>query len=100
MQDRSYFVYIPTNKPHGTLYVGVTNDIARRIWEHRSKAVEGFTKTHNITLLVWYENYATAEGAIAQEIRLKKWLPQWKIELIEKANLHWVDLYDSLQPPP
>jgi len=99
MQDRSFFVYILTNKPRGALYVGVTNDIARRVWEHRSKAVEGFTKTHNITRLVWYEVYATAESAIAQEKRLKKWLRQWKIELIERTNLHWVDLYDSLQPP-
>jgi putative endonuclease len=98
VQERIFFVYILASKPRGTLYVGVTNDIARRVWEHRSKAVAGFTRTHNVTHLVWYEAYPTAESAIAQEKRLKKWRRQWKIELIKTTNLHWADLYETLQP--
>lgn len=96
MKERSFFVYILCNRPRGTLYVGVTNDIARRVWEHRSKVAEGFTKKYGLGRLVWYESHVTAEYAIAREKQLKRWRRQWKIEWIERSNLDWIDLYDSL----
>ena len=87
-----YFVYILTNKWNTTLYIGFTNDIIRRIHEHRSKKFMGFTKKYNIQKLVYFEKALTAEEAKIREQQLKKWNRQWKINLIEKMNPDWEDL--------
>ncbi len=91
-----YFVYLLASRHHGTLYIGVTNDLARRIGEHRSKATPGFSATYDVTRLVWYESYERIDEAIAQEKSLKKWRRDWKIRLIEEMNPDWSDLYESL----
>lgn len=90
------WVYIMTNKPRGTLYVGVTSDIARRAFEHREGAIEGFTKRHGLKRLVFAERHETIEEAIAREKQLKNWQRAWKIELILSANPGWDDLYETL----
>ena len=93
---KNYYVYILTNKPNGTLYIGVTNDLARRIYEHRNKLINGFTKKYNLKKLIYFEVFDRIEDAILREKRLKKWNRQWKIELIEKTNPNWIDLYERL----
>jgi putative endonuclease len=85
-----------TNKPNGTLYIGVTNDLVRRIYEHRNKLINGFTKKYNLRKLIYFEVFDRIEDAILREKRLKKWNRQWKIELIEKTNPNWIDLYERL----
>jgi len=90
------WVYIMTNRPDGTLYVGVTSDIVRRIWQHRAGLVEGFTKRHGLTRLVYTERHETIQAAIARERRLKHWPRSWKIRLILSDNPSWTDLYDTL----
>jgi putative endonuclease len=92
----AYYVYILASKKHGTLYVGVTNDIVRRGYEHRTKAVGGFTKRYDIDKLVWFEIYDDAISAIAREKELGKWRRDWKIRLIEEENPGWVDLYPGI----
>jgi putative endonuclease len=94
--EKTFYVYIITNKIYGTLYVGVTSDLPKRIWEHKEKAVEGFSAKYGLDLLVYYEPHETAETAIKREKRLKRWDRKWKIELIQKQNPGWKDLYDSL----
>ena len=94
--DRHYWVYILASRIGGTLYIGVTNDLIRRIFEHRSKAVEGFTAKYDLSRLVYFEQYDDVENAIRREKRLKKWNRTWKIQLIEKTNPNWVDLYPSI----
>jgi len=89
-------VYILASKPNGTIYTGVTSDLVKRIWQHKNKKSEGFTKKYNVSLLVWYESSETIENAIIREKRIKSWKRQWKIELIEKENPNWIDLYDSI----
>ena len=91
-----YWVYILTNKPYGTFYVGVTNNLQRRIFEHREGLIKGFTKDHGVKTLVWCGEFRSIEEAIAHEKRLKKWRRDWKIELIEKINSTWRDLYEEL----
>ena len=85
-----------TNKPKGTLYVGVTNDIIRRIYEHKSGVIDGFTKKYNLKMLVYFECYEEVLFAIQREKNLKHWSKNWKIELIEKMNPEWRDLYGDL----
>ena len=94
-EERSYAVYILASQRNGTLYVGVTNDLVRRVWEHRQGEVEGFTKTHEVKRLVYYETFCDITAAIEREKRLKRWRRTWKLELIEKANPTWKDLYDA-----
>src|SRR3978361_394932 len=89
---RSYFVYILTNRPRGVLYVGVTNDVARRITEHRAKIVPGFTSRHSVFMLVHVEEYSSILEARAREHSLKRWRRAWKFELVEKDNPEWRDL--------
>jgi len=91
-----YFVYILASQRHGTLYVGVTNNLVRRIYEHREKLIEGFTSQYNVTRLVWFDQTESIEEAITHEKRLKRWRREWKIELIEKNNPAWDDLYESI----
>jgi len=92
----AYYVYILASKRNGTLYVGVTNDILRRVWEHRSGKIEGFTQKYGVHILVWYETYADINVAIAREKQLKGWDRMWKIRLIEKENSGWNDLYERI----
>jgi len=91
-----YYVYLLASRKHGTLYLGVTNDLVRRVYEHKSKAVPGFTSRYNVTRLVWFECYEDPENAIVREKILKKWRRDWKIRLIEEANSDWTDLYSSI----
>jgi len=94
--ERAYFVYILASRRNGTLYVGITSNLPRRVWEHKSGFVEGFTKEYGIHRLVWFECGSSAEGAISREKQIKKWNRKWKIELIEAMNPYWNDLYDSI----
>ena len=94
--EKSFYVYILTNKRYGTLYVGVTSDLPKRIWEHKDGTVEGFTQKYNLKNLVHYEAHENAESAIKREKRLKKWDRAWKIELIENGNPDWRDLYENI----
>ena len=91
-----YFVYILASKRNGTLYVGVTNDLIHRIHQHKENLVDGFTRKYNVHTLVYYESCPDIQAAITREKRMKKWRRQWKIELIEKENPEWRDLYYSL----
>jgi putative endonuclease len=84
------------SKRNGTLYVGVTSDLIKRVWEHKQDFVEGFTKKHGVHSLVWYELHADMLSAIAREKALKEWKRAWKLALIEKGNPLWRDLYDDL----
>ena len=93
---KTYYVYILANKRNGTLYIGVTNDLKRRVYEHKEKLVEGFTKTYDVNILVWYESTESIESAITKEKLLKKWNRKWKIKIIEESNPEWIDLYIKL----
>jgi len=94
--SKQYFVYIIANKKNGTLYIGVTSDLIKRISEHKSYLIEGFSKRYKLHLLVYYEEFDEVEQAIAREKRLKKWNRTWKIRLIEGINPNWDDLYDEI----
>jgi putative endonuclease len=89
-------VYILANRRNGTLYIGVTNDIARRSWEHRMETAEGFTKRYAVHLLVYVEFHDTMPAAIQREKQLKGWRRAWKLDLIERDNPDWRDLYEDL----
>ena len=91
-----YYVYITANKKHGTPYIGVTNDLQKRVYEHKQKMVKGFSKRYNISRLVYYEKTTDIHSAISREKQLKKWNRAWKIRLIEKNNPEWLDLYEDL----
>lgn len=91
-----FFVYLLANKPYGTLYVGSTSDLIRRTWEHKVKAVPGFTAKYGVDRLVWFERYDELEPAMLREKRIKGWKRKWKVELIERDNPDWVDLYPSI----
>ncbi len=92
----AFCVYIMTNKPQGTLYVGYTDDLARRVWAHRTGAIPGFTQKHGLKILVYYEAFDTREAAKQRERRLKSWLRRWKVEAIDRMNPHWRDLYEEI----
>ncbi|MGA3006993.1 MAG: GIY-YIG nuclease family protein [Opitutaceae bacterium] len=92
---KSYWVYILTNKPHGTLYIGVTNSLDRRIWQHKTKALEGFTKRYGLDRLVYFEEFRDVTNAIYREKELKGWLRHKKIDLIQKGNPFWRDLSEG-----
>jgi putative endonuclease len=89
-------VYILTSRKNGTLYVGVTSDLIKRIWEHKNNLADGFTKLYGIHQLVWYEMHETMESAITREKKLKNWKRAWKLELIEQSNPDWKDLYETI----
>jgi len=93
---KQYYVYILASKRNGTLYIGITNDLIRRVYEHKNGLIEGFTKKHGVHRLVYFEETSDIESAIQREKRLKKWNRKWKLELIEKENPNWDDLYDEL----
>jgi putative endonuclease len=94
--DKQYYVYMLASRRNGTLYVGVTNDLARRIHEHKEGLVEGFTKKHTVHLLVWLELHADINQAIVREKQLKGWNRAWKVRLIEEHNSGWNDLSQSV----
>jgi putative endonuclease len=89
-------VYIVTNRPDGTLYLGVTNNLGRRVWEHRSQLADGFTKRYGLNKLVWYEHFADIRDAIQRERTMKHWSRAWKVRLILDINEEWRDLYEEL----
>ena len=90
--NHQYYVYILASKKNGVLYIGVTNDLERRIFEHKNKTVKGFTSRYNVDKLVYFEKYSNINEAIKKEKQLKKWNRQWKIDLIEGNNPNWSDL--------
>ena len=89
-------VYILTSDRNGTLYVGATSNLIKRVWEHKNGMVPGFTKRYNVHNLVWYEMHDSMESAIAREKAIKEWKRRWKLELIERENPEWKDLYPGL----
>ena len=100
MGTRHYYVYILASKIGGTLYIGVTNDLIRRVAEHKLHLVESFTKEYGVVRLVYFEQFDDPENAIKREKRLKKWNRAWKVRLIEKSNPNWDDLYPGIAGPP
>ena len=98
-KDRSYWVYILASRIGGTLYIGVTNDLVRRVYKHREKLAPGFTEKYEIHHLVYFEQQSDIEVAMQREKRLKKWNRAWKIRLIEESNQNWADLYPSIARP-
>jgi putative endonuclease len=98
--SHSYHVYILASKPNGTLYIGVTSNVARRMWQHKQGLVEGFTKKYGVHRLVYCEPFARARDAIQREKQLKKWNRAWKIRLIESVNPGWKDLSLTLMDMP
>ena len=92
----NYYVYILASKKNGTLYIGVTNDLIKRVYEHKNDLVEGFTKKYGVHQLVYFEQTGSIESAITREKQIKKWRRQWKIELIEGKNPEWKDLFLDL----
>ena len=94
----SFWVYILASRRNGTLYIGMTDDLARRSWEHRTDAVPGFTRKYGVKMLVWFEQHETRESALQRERQLKKWNRAWKLHLIERFNSSWKDLADELTP--
>ena len=93
---KTMYVYIITNKPRGTLYIGVTNNLVRRIYEHKNKIIDGFSAKYSLDKLVYYEIYNDEITAIQREKNLKKWNREWKVNLIESSNPLWLDLYDNI----
>jgi putative endonuclease len=94
--QKTYYVYILASKRNGTLYIGVTNDLARRVWEHREGLVPGFTKKYGVKTLVYYETFDDINAAIHRETRLKKYKREWKMNMIQQNNIEWRDLTDTL----
>ena len=92
----SFYVYILASHRNGTLYIGMTDDLPKRVWIHRSSLLPGFTARYDVKMLVWYEPHETRESAFTRERQLKKWNRAWKIALIEQTNPAWRDLYDEL----
>jgi putative endonuclease len=94
--EMSFWVYILASAPGGTLYVGITNNLVRRAYEHRNGLVPGFTKRYGVKRLVYFEEHATARAAIQMEKNIKHWPREWKIDLIISMNPEWLDLYDQI----
>ena len=89
-------VYILASKRNGTIYIGVTSDLVKRVWEHKNNVMEGFTKKYQVHRLVWFESHDNMESAIVREKRLKDWKRKWKLDLIEAHNPEWEDLYPKI----
>ena len=94
--EKQYFVYILASKRNGTLYIGMTSDLAKRIWQHKNGMVDGFTAKYKVTMLVYYEVHNDPESAITREKQIKKWNRTWKLRLIEEKNPRWNDLYKEI----
>lgn len=93
---KQYFVYVLASKKNGTLYIGITSDLLGRVWQHKNKVVDGFTKKYDVSSLVYYEQTEDVRSALSREKQLKNWKRKWKIELIEKENPKWIDMYDTM----
>ena len=93
---KNYYIYIMANKTNSTIYIGVTSDLIKRVWEHKNKVIDGFTKRYNVNKLVYYEETTDVNSAIAREKQLKGWNRAKKNKLIEKVNPNWDDLYDGI----
>ena len=96
MNQKSPCVYLLANKPNGVLYLGVTSDLVKRIWQHKNKFVDGFSKKYNVHNLVWFEQHEGMALAITREKKIKKWKREWKVRLIEQDNPGWRDLYNEI----
>jgi putative endonuclease len=96
MSAKSPCVYLLASKPYGTLYIGVTSDLRKRIWQHKNNLVDGFSHKYEVHRLVWFESHESMYTAIEREKNLKNWKREWKINLIEKQNRDWSDLYPGL----
>ena len=92
----AFYVYVLANKKNGTLYVGMTDDLVKRIWQHRNGLIDGFTKRYGLKTLVWFEAHESRESAFTRERQIKKWNRIWKLELIERMNPTWRDLYEDI----
>ena len=92
----SFYVYIVASGRNGTLYIGMTDDLGRRVWEHKEKVYRGFSANHGCNRLVWYEVHDTRESAFVRERQMKEWRRSWKLMLIERDNPTWADLYETL----
>ena len=95
-KEHRYFVYLLASQPNGTLYLGVTSDLAGRVHDHKQELRHGFTKKYGVHRLVWFEEFGDIHEAILREKRIKKWRRAWKIELIEKDNRAWADLFEQI----
>jgi len=93
---KTYYVYMLASQKNGTLYIGITNDLIKRVWQHKNNTHEGFTARYNVYRLVWFETATDVKSAILREKQMKKWKRQWKINLIEEQNPDWLDLYTTL----
>ena len=93
---RTPCVYILASRPNGSLYIGVTSNLPKRVWEHKNDFVKGFTNRYHVHTLVWYEVHESMESAIVREKSLKKWNRAWKLRLIQRDNPKWLDLYDEI----
>jgi len=93
---KTFHVYILASGRNGTLYIGVTNNLVRRVWEHREGLTDGFTKTYGVKMLVYYEQFENIWAAIHREKQLKNWKREWKMNLIQVTNVEWIDLWDRL----
>lgn len=96
MEEKRPAVYVLASRRNGTLYVGVTSDLVRRVWEHKQDLVEGFTRRYGVHTLVYFEAHASMYAAIVREKQIKKWNRAWKLRLIEKRNPQWRDLWDDI----
>ena len=94
--EKYYYVYMMTNKTHSTVYTGVTSNLPHRVWQHKNKMIDGFTKTYNCTKLVYMESYKEVKDAIKREKNIKAWKRDWKDQAIQKMNPNWNDLFESL----
>ena len=95
----AFFVYILASERNGTLYTGMTDDLVKRVWQHRNNVIPGFTQRYGVKMLVWYQPHDSRESAFMQERRLKKWNRAWKLALIEQKNPHWQDLWVEVSAP-
>ena len=96
MREHRYYVYLLCSKPRGTLYIGLTNNLAKRVAQHKAKDFDGFTEKYTVDQLVYFEEYNSIHEAILREKRLKKWQREWKYALVEKNNPAWLDMFDNL----
>jgi putative endonuclease len=92
----AFYVYILANKRNGTLYIGMTDDLVRRVWQHREGTIEGFTKAYSVRNLVWFEEHSTRASAFSRERQMKKWNRNWKLREIESSNPEWWDLWEEI----
>ncbi|MEQ1725490.1 MAG: GIY-YIG nuclease family protein [Sphingopyxis sp.] len=96
MKEKGGWVYIVASQRNGTLYIGVTSDLPRRVWQHKEGVADGFTKKYGCKMLVWFEHFDEIEQAIVREKQMKEWKRLWKLRVIEEANPDWNDLYEAL----